>query len=228
MLNYELEERIKRDSNILQMRRNMVGNKIDNQLKLKVENFSIKFNLDFDFVKNKLLNDDLFILHFIKDPQKQSFHQNLAFKYLKNIQGIFKSELLPACGNNALYVSNGNVLSGSDLATSNIGKSIDFKWEIKGKDGGLITCYATHKHTKSAGGSQDNQFRDVESFIKHSQSCNSVKFYFFAICDGPYYQTPYGIHSSKINYLNATYKTGTARIVALTINDLETFMKEKL
>ena len=69
MLDYELEERTRRDLNILQMRKNIVKGKIDNQLDIKINNFSDKFNLDLDFVRNKLLNDDLFILHFIKDPQ---------------------------------------------------------------------------------------------------------------------------------------------------------------
>ena len=228
MLDYELEERTRRDLNILQMRKNIVKGKIDNQLDIKINNFSDKFNLDLDFVRNKLLNDDLFILHFIKDPQKQTFHQSLAFDYLCKTSGILNPELLPSGGSNAQYVINGNVILGSNLATSNIGKSIDFKWEYKKADGKIITCFATHTHTKSSGGSQDNQFRDVESFLKQAQSCSSPKFFFFAICDGPYYQMQHLGHSNKITYLNENYKTGTARIKALNINELESFMLANL
>ena len=227
MLNYEMEEKIKRELNILNMRRQLATNKTDNQLLVKIDAFCEKFNLDVDFVKNKIINDDLFILHFIKDPQKQSFHQGLAFNYLKRITGFYNAVLLPSNGSEALYVSNGNVLSGKNLTTSNIGKSIDFRWDVKDNTGKTITCYATHKHTKTAGGSQDNQFRDVESFIKQAQYCNSKSIYFFAICDGAYYKTHYNNSSSKIEYLNSTYKTGAGRIATLTINDIEDFIREK-
>lgn len=191
-------------------------------------NLIINFYKKYDYVVNRLFSDDLFILHFIKDPQKQSFHQKAALEYLAKVPMVSKAIQLPSSGSNALYVINGQLIFGYQITTSQLGKSIDFKWEYVDKDGVVVNCYATHKHTKVAGGTQDNQFKDVINFFENSSKYSNHKNgsnFFYAICDGQYYQNPYGGFKSKIEYLNSTYKTNSSRIHATSINDLENHLK---
>lgn len=52
-----------------------------------------------------------------------------------------------------------------------------------------IEFYATHKYTKVSGGHQDNQYKDIQEFIKESVTNTYTDKYFIAICDGDFYNT---------------------------------------
>lgn len=227
MLDYDKLESKQLEKNILEFRKSILRN-IDSKSKIKIENFASKFNLEYEYVLERIYSDDLFILHFIKEPQKQSFHQKEALKYLSKIKNVQNAQQLDSTGDNALYVINGQVTKGKHVTSNQPGKSIDFEWEYINKNGVIIKCYATHKHTKEEGGSQNNQFTDVKTFFENSakflQKSNLPECYFYAICDGKFYQKNYLGSNSKIDYLNNTYKTNSTRIHATTINDLENHM----
>ncbi len=63
-------------------------------------------------------------------------------------------------------------------------KSIDFEWEV-----GAFKFFASHKYTKDGGGAQDNQYEDIQNFLRHTRDCNLKNTIFLAICDGEYYLT---------------------------------------
>jgi len=220
MLDYELIEKQQLQSNILKLRRKIDQGRIPEDVMLKVRNFSEKFNIDRDFLVDRLLRDDLLILNFMKEPQKQTLHETKAFEYLCSFEQIMEPKNLPSGGDNALYVHGGQVIKGSELTSRSRGKSIDFYWKMK-VGGKIVDCYATHKYTKTNGGAQDNQFKDVTKFFADAAEYRGGDKFFFAILDGPYYQMPYHGSKSKIEYLNATYQTQSNRILATTINDLK-------
>lgn len=221
MLDYLLIEKQALERNILDLRRKIESGIIPDDTIIKLERFSEKFNLDIDFLKDHLLRDDLFILHFMKDPLKQSMHETVCFNHLKSFPWVLNAENLPSGGSNAYYVVNGLVVRGSELTNKNPSKSVDFKWQIQNPRGQIIDCYATHKFTKGAGGGQDNQFKDVESFFSNAAQYSENDKLFFAILDGQYYQTPYKGSTNRIHYLNDNYKTRNNSVFALTINELE-------
>lgn len=221
MLNYRDEEIKSRKENTKKLRQSL-SNNIPKWLEDKIQSFCEKFDFDYDLIKYKILNDDLFLLNFIKDPIKQSFHQNLAINYIKNLKNVSNFQYLPSGGNNALYVISGIIVSGQSLKTSTANvKSIDFSWDYLNKQKQTIKCYASHKYTFQAGGSQDHQFSELISFLDHSKQHNGSDF-FYAICDGRYYQLPYNGCLTKIDYLNKNHKGN--RSYSLDINQLENHM----
>lgn len=126
----------------------------------------------------------MFRKQFVKDPSKQNFYQNKAADFIKNMEGVENFKVLPQSGNNAKYISNGNLFEGKDLENKNqASKSIDFYWEYNNKE-----CYASHKYTKEGGGAQDNQYKDIQEFLNDSRDNNLKNTIFIAICDGNYYK----------------------------------------
>ena len=229
MLDYIEEEKKELNKNISEIR-NEMKNQISPDLEEKIKKFALKFGLSEKLIKYKVLNDDLFILCFIKEPNRQSFHQKLAANYIKNISGIINFELLPAGGGNALYIISGQLQTGKNITTSRKPKSIDFYWKFKTKQNGLIEFYATHKYTKEGGGAQDNQFNDIKSFLDNAQYYNKNDKFFIAICDGAYYnESSYSqnniTYNNKIDYLEITYCGTNKRTKVLNINQLEDFLK---
>ena len=131
---------------------------------------------------------------FHKDPAKQSIHQELAVDFLKKAfkawPGFCNFELLKSSGPYSLYVSKG-VVVGIDGVETGIQrcKSIDFKWEFKHRSlKENIVFYGSHKYTKEDGGSQDNQRKDLISFIEETAGNKNKNAIFFVIPDGAYYE----------------------------------------
>ena len=157
----------------------------------KITTYCMKFGFDRRDVIDKINNDNMFAVHFAKDPGKQGIHERIAADYLKQLSHVNNFEILPKSGKKSLFFNNAGELlkcrnkksetSKQDSSTQN-SKSLDFFW---GTD--EFVCYASHKHTKEQGGGQDFQFGDqkrfLENFIKH----DNKKAIFFAICDGEYY-----------------------------------------
>lgn len=219
MLDYDEQEAAAIQSNLRDLQGKLARGTIDKGLNIKIENFSRRFGLEPELVRLKLLYDDLFLLSFIKAPGRQSFHQRLAFDYLRSLPGVCAPQVLPPSGVNAKFVVQGAVLPYSQYKdTSASTKSIDFEWKIQRPDNSWVTCFATHKFTGDEGGSQDNQFKDVQDFMKQAGSCVAEHLFFFAICDGPYYQRPQQHQATRIDYLNTQF--GRSRSKAVTINTL--------
>lgn len=183
----------------------------------KIENWAFRFGLEPEFVRYKVITDETFAIHFAKDPAKQSFHQKVASEHIKrNIPLIHSFKCLPALGDDAQYINGGFVVSGKQIHafTSYHGKSIDFSWLYRIGEKELV-AYATHKHTKQEGGSQDNQFNDVKSFLVESMKCKSPDLIFFAICDGEYYRRPSSRGVSRIAELSRDYPGGRTRVCSI-------------
>ena len=227
MVDYKLAEMMKRQENTRILRSNIASNKIDIKLKEKIDNFCDRRCIEYELVKYKILTDDLFILFFIKDPGKQSIHQKLASEYLEKVENVYEFSTLPANGKNALYVINGMVLTEEQAnVSSSTVKSIDFEWKYLNQVGDIIQCYASHKYTNDEGGGQDNQYKDIISFLENSQKHKSTNTFFYAICDGKYYQRATNGYMTRMEYLNNTYRGN--RTIALTINDIEQHMLKNL
>ena len=190
-------------------------------LEVKIRNFAEKWSFEEQFIMNELKTNELLLLSFVKEPGKQTFHQHFAAKYLSSLPLIENFEQLPSGGNDALYVVNGKIVKGKDKDDQKTGKSIDFKWEYT-FSGKTLAFYATHKYTKSAGGSQDNQYKDVQEFHTESRNCINENILLLSITDGPYYllkETSVKKQNlTKLEYLSKQYKG--FRNLATTTNTL--------
>ena len=84
------------------------------KLDKKISSFAEKWNYEPEYVRNTLFTNEIFLINFIKEPNKQTFHQHYAAKWLKKIP--FVEELIepPTDGDNAFYVVNGAIIKGSD------------------------------------------------------------------------------------------------------------------
>lgn len=195
---------------------------------LKIQNWAKRNSFESEFVRYKVLTDDTFALYFVKDPAKQSIHQKVAADHIKNRLPLVEDFATPPAGGaSALYVVRGFVMPGKDLhaATNDHGKSIDFRWTHTHEDK-CFRVYATHKHTKEEGGSQDNQFADVQRFMREAQACRDPNVLFLAICDGDYYLRPYDGRPSRLVTLNQDFPG--RRCTACTIAELPAIWESEL
>jgi hypothetical protein len=189
------------------------------QTKTKIDNWAKKFQLNPLEVRQKIIDDDMFSLHYIIEPARQGFHEKLAADYIKKFSNVSNFENLPTSGKNALVVHSGLIVPKKE-SPSNASKTVDFKWDTDG-----YKCYASHKYTKDEGGAQDNQYKDLRDFMENSRPNNDVKTRFFAICDGEYYQHKDSNGYTKIKILNRDcYKKD--KLIALPIDDLFDYLKE--
>ncbi len=201
----------------------------------KIEGFMEKWGFEYEYIYNKILEDELFSLNFVKDPGKQTFHQHLAKEWIERIPLVEKMVEPINHGDNAIYIYNGVIKTGKELSGQKVGKSIDFIWEYTYKHK-TLKFYATHKHTKISGGSQDNQFEDVCLFQEQAQKCWDDNIYLLSITDGQYYLDKYtkmktkNLEMNKITFLNKHY--GSSRNKAtnclLLVNDIAPVIKEWL
>lgn len=224
MLDYELLEQKEILKIVSDFRVKIINGILEEELIIKIKNFATKFKLEEKTVFNKIIEDDFFLLSFVKEPKKQSFHQNIAIEYIKNIKDVEEATLLPSSGINSLFIYEGNILTKGELEKIGFekGKSIDFYWKVKNKDS--FKFYATHKYTKQNGGSQDNQFNDIQHFLSNAVKSNNKNIFFIAICDGEYYQKKFKGFNTKIDYLNNYFKS--ENVFSTNINDLGSFINE--
>lgn len=196
---YIQAERDARLANAEKLRSNLTSTDI----REKILSWAYKYSLDENLVLYKVKTDDTFALHFIKDPVKQTFHQKIAANHVASLPLVSDFEVLPSGGTAAQYVVHGMIVPGSTLqeSTTSHGKSIDFSWYFS-YQGKRLRVVATHKHTKDNGGGQDLQFADVKRFLEEAAFSHGQDTAFLAICDGPYYQRPYGTRRSRIAALN--------------------------
>ena len=194
------------------------------EMEKKITNFSEKFLFPFLKVKQKIKEDEMFRCFFIKEPGKQNFHQNLAANYIKSLQGVLNFQVLPAGGKNAIYIENGKLFEGKDLKEKGKDvKSVDFQW-----NSGKYTIYASHKYTGDEGGSQDNQYKDIQNFLKNTRDCNLKNTLFLAICDGEYYLRKDSKTGDNTRLERLARLTDNKTCFVITIEQLEEFIKKRL
>ena len=153
--------------------------KKDNWLLKKIENHMERYGLSSDIEEflHEVASSDFLASMLSKDASKQNMSEKLQISYLSN-RGIH-IEKLPATGDNAVRLLNGELIYGNDRGAKAT-KSIDFN-----RNGELICA----KVTTGAGGGQDNQYRDVRDFLKEAGEYD-IKYgnkKFTALVDGDYY-----------------------------------------
>lgn len=205
--------KIQLQKNIEEVRQDVLSG--DKKMMVKIQNHAEKYDLPVEFVKHKILFDNIYANVFAKDPGRQTIHQTLAAEYIKSIPGVEDFEILPASGPDALYVVNG-VVGHENEVDKTIAKSIDFHWKYDG-----IEFFASHKYTKDEGGAQDNQYHDLLIFVRNAAMSSDVGKRFLAIADGPYYQRQDRLKTmnDEGNGFN-TFATTTDNLEDLMINDV--------
>ena len=205
-----------------------VRSSIDSRdMKTKIRNYALKYDVPYAFVRRKILTDNIFALGFAKDPSKQSYNQTLALEFISENPLVLNPRQLPAGGSDALYVINGvlkdeKTMTPDDKALQE--KSIDFYWETLSNSGILYHIYASHKYTKEEGGAQDNQYHDLCKFMKNAMASTEQSNIFLAIADGQYYQKTMKDGVRRIDYMNHTF--GGERCIALTVDDIDALIDQ--
>ena len=220
-IDYDSEYNRKLNENILKVRSDIN----EEYMQRKIENYSKKFDLPYNFVKRKIITDNIFALDFAVDPSRQTYHEEYAYKFINENPFIENMERLPQSNKGALYIINGSLVEWTKLTAENKSenvKALDFKWNIIGKNEKIYTIFASHKYTKEEGGSQDNQFHDLCTSMKHAKICKNPNTYFLAIGDGPYYQKKKINNLTRLEYMNQEF--GNERCIALTSNDIDEFI----
>lgn len=189
---------------------------------IKITNWANKFGYDFDTIKEKIKSDEIFRCVFIKDPAKQNLYQNIAAEFISNIKNVKNFQTLPQGGSNAIYVINGNIFKGNNLPNKNQdAKSIDFYFEYFN-----YKFYVSHKYTKDEGGAQDNQYKDLQHFLKNACDCNEKNTIFIAISDGEYYQRKDSKTKDPSRIERLKRLTDNKTVFVITINELEHLLEK--
>lgn len=191
------------------------------EMEIKIANWASKFGFSYEVIKQKILSDEIFRCVFAKDPNKQNLFQKLAAEHICNISTVKEFRVLPSGGRNAIYLLNGKIFTGNQLKnqTKEI-KSIDFEWKI-----GSYKFYASHKYTEISGGAQDNQYRDVQEFLKHARDCNEPNTILVAICDGNYYLQKDSSTGDETKLKRLTRLTDNKTTFVKIIDELDNFLK---
>lgn len=168
----------------------------DSHFRSKVLSFAQRWGIEPEVVWAKVQVDWLFALRFAKDPLKQSIHQALAADFIQTDLAPIVADFqqLPSGGQGSICLTqDGAILSFEGLAESGGAKSVktvDFSWSFPAKtaDGKALKFYASHKHTADEGGNQDNQHKDLWTYLSAAKQCQSPGIFHLAIADGPFYQ----------------------------------------
>ena len=171
-----------------------------------LEKYAEKFELEIEFLLNQIL----------KSPTKQNYQENTAKKYILQNYPEFKDfKILPKNSTKSLYIANGLIIDKNNLSTNNHTKSIDFQWKYL-----KFNIYATHKYTKESGGAQDNQYKDIISFLEHAKQHTKGENLFVAICDGEYYLKNNRLNDLKTKVLNTNCVVCTIETLKKELDDL--------
>lgn len=186
----------------------------DEGLLKKIQTYATRTGRSVDEVINAIRTNPFFRDTFAKDPSKQKFHENVAAKFIEGISGVKDFVQL---GHDSKVVFGGRVELRKDVrreGASTTAKTIDFEWKFNDKH-----IYASHKYTKESGGAQDNQYRDLQEFIRQSNESNLPNTYFLAIADGNYYLgRDVGTGASKLERLKNL--ANRRNVFALTTSEL--------
>ena len=157
-------------------------------------------HISIDEVLNKIIADDDFARIFAKDPQKQSFHENLGLHSMEKAGLKVRGE--PKSGRSAIYIHNGQIKTGLIKKPDPRIKSVDCTCERGGwRD------YILQKWIAESGGAQDNQYSDIQGFVEQGNAYavrvkDDVRI--IALVDGPYFT------NQKIDELRTNISPGNA------------------
>jgi hypothetical protein len=185
----------------------------------KVKNFSELFGFTEETVRQKIKDDEMFRAQFAKHPGRQGIHEKLAAAFVEKIPGVKNFKVL---AKGELQLLNGGVFAQKevrDKGATRHAKTIDFEWETSDKK-----IYASHKYTKSAGGAQDNQYTDIQDFIREATQSHLPNTIFVAIADGSYYLMN-DVNSKTTKLQRLKNLTNNRNVFAVSSDELEEFIK---
>ncbi len=192
----------------------------DRRLDEKIDNFCDLHGFQRDDVIEQINHNNVVAACFAVNPNRQNIYENIAARFIKDIDGVSEFEMLPT---DRLVVVDGALIKKNDLRRAGgqaKAKTVDFKWQYAG-----LAFYASHKYTKETGGSQDNQYKDLQFFIAQCNPTILQNTHFIAIADGAYYQGRDGQAGvSRIDRLKQL--ASGDKVHACTICDLEALMQE--
>jgi hypothetical protein len=163
---------------------------------IKIKNFIERFDNIFTFeeVLSEIHNSKIVASQFAKDPAKQNTTESWVADIVKSNPNIIEFESLPKGGKGSIRIGiDGNFIydvKGQVVAT----KSVDYKFKLNGD-----TYYCTQKFTRGKGGAQDNQYKEVQEFLRYGSRVLAPRTYFVAILDGDYFD------DSKMEELNTLF-----------------------
>lgn len=195
-----------RKDNIDELRKYINEKWVEIKIKNYLERFSF-LNLTYEDVVNEIISNDLVASFFAKDPNKQNITEKTIANIIKNLN--FVSNFQNYNSKTEIFVVNGEMTNKRALGV----KSVDYSFVSKN-----ITYYVTQKYTKGKGGSQDNQFHDVVSFLQNCKNNKLTDTAFLAIVDGDYYT------EEKIKTLQ---ELTTFNSFVLSISQLEDFLSRR-
>lgn len=176
---------------------------------LKIEKYLEKnpfLNYTIEDVKQEILNNDLIASFFIKEPGRQNITEKAVANKIKKFKKVKDFINLPPTAN--LFVEDGEITNKRKL-----NKSIDYTWKTGDKK-----VYASQKYTKDSGGSQDNQYKDIVSFLSSAIKSQNKEIVFFAIVDGNYFD------NQLKTKLRTKYETSHVKICSL--EELENYLEQ--
>lgn len=194
----------------------------------RMQNYAKKSLLNLNDVILKVKEDDMFARFFVKDPIKQSIHENEAARFIMGNDKIINFEKLPASGKNSLFLHKGKIISKFERDSLNLSlKSLDFYWEVEVKNGENLKFYASHKYTNEEGGAQDHQFIEQRKFLNNAKdSLMGENVFFLALCEGDFYR--------KLNKKDSLHRVDFMNIhdvsqqsASLFLSDLDEYIDKK-
>lgn len=153
--------------------------------KLKIASAARQIGADLSLFTSEVLNSkNFYMLVVVPSISRTSYYEPTFIDYIKSLNIVKDIVKLPTNNRDSLYLKNGELLKG--ISDKDASKSLDIKITLKnGRTG-----YITHKFTKEAGGSQDNQLADVKKTLNNYIGSNKDKvrdFFLVANIDGAYY-----------------------------------------
>ena len=189
------------------------------ELDAKILNFCNQHGFDRHDVVEEIKNNRMLAACFAKNPNRQKFHEITAGRYIRSIDGVHEFR---DSNEEKLLFMNGAVVNESTVrdsgGVSNV-KTIDFRWKY-----GNYTFYAYHKYTKESGGSQDNQYKDMQSFIEQANKSTATRTFFIAIADGPYYEGRNG-QANKTRMSRLIQLSNNQTVFSCNIGQVECLMR---
>lgn len=209
--------------------KSFLSNPFDNESLKRMQSYSKKHFIPLDKVMNKVREDEIFARNFVKDPIRQSIHENEAAKFIKKNPNIKKFKKLPISGANSLFLHEGSIISKKEKDFLNLSlKSIDFYWEINDSSGQTFKFYASHKYTNEEGGAQDHQYTEQRKFLENANNSKmGDNVFFVALCEGNYYRKPNKKENkSRIDLMNENDITKQSIVIPLC--DLDEYIDKKI
>lgn len=178
--------------------------------KTKIISAARQIGADLPLFTSEVLNSKNFYMLVVEPSiSRMSYYEPTFIKYIKALNIVKDIVKLPSNTKDSLYLKNGELFKG--ISDKDASKSLDMKVTLK--DGRV--GYLTHKFTKEAGGSQDNQLADVKKTLNHYIGSNKDKdknFFLVANVDGAYYTNKILGKTSILEDLRNSYNIKGIRI----------------